>query len=260
MTTRTGETRVSRLGLTFRSFTVVAFLISACFVSICPSAPTTQPASRPALDPALWREMTQINDRGAKITSLSADFEQRKFTALLRKPLVSSGRVRVKGATLRWDTLHPENSVLLVTDKKVEVYYPAQSTLEVYTLDQRLAELVASPLPRLKTLRDRFSFAQIDVKQMDRTADPGKFLALEMTPTDKSLREHLQAVRVLLDKSAGYMIATEMTDADGDRTVVRFSNVRTNVDVGDLALKLPHGTRVTHPLEGLEGAEPGRPK
>ena len=44
--------------------------------------------------------MTEIDARGQRITSLVADFEQRKFTALLRRPLVSGGRVRVKDCTV----------------------------------------------------------------------------------------------------------------------------------------------------------------
>jgi outer membrane lipoprotein-sorting protein len=221
-----------------------------------PAAPPTQPASAPSLSPELWARMQRINARGLQIASLSADFTQEKHTALLRKPLRSSGRVRVEGSTMRWDTQQPQASVLLITQKQVEVYYPAQKTLEVYTLDQRLGELAASPLPRLDVLKKRFSFVQIPVKDMDARADPDKCLALRLLPMDAALREHLQEVRVLLDESAGYMIAAQMTDADGDLTIVHFSHVKTGAAVGDLRLNPPPGTRVTHPLEGLEGAAP----
>jgi hypothetical protein len=42
-----------------------------------------------------------------------------------------------------------------------------------------------------------------------------------------------------------------MTDADGDRTVLAFTNVQVNIDLGDLELKIPAGAKVTHPLDGL---------
>ncbi|HWE05958.1 MAG TPA: outer membrane lipoprotein carrier protein LolA [Rhizomicrobium sp.] len=204
--------------------------------------------------------MTEIDARAQRITSLSADFEQKKFTALLRRPLVSGGRVRVKGATMRWDTQRPEPNVMLVTDKEFQLYYPAQKTVEVYPLDQKLAELAASPLPRLAVLHDRFSFSRIPVAAMDAKADAEKFLALKLTPIPAELREHVQEVRVLLDVAAGNIVQAELTDADGDRTVIRFSNAQVNVDVGELELKLPPGTKVTRPLEGLRGAPPGRSK
>jgi outer membrane lipoprotein-sorting protein len=70
----------------------------------------------------------------------------------------------------------------------------------------------------------------------------------------------VQEVRVLLDVAAGNIVQAELTDADGDRTVIQFTNAQVNVEVGDLELKLPSGTKVTRPLEGLRGAPPGRSK
>ena len=58
---------------------------------------------------------------------------------------------------MRWDTEKPEPTVMLVGEKTVQLYFPAQKTVEEYPLDKRLAELAASPLPRLGVLKDRFS-------------------------------------------------------------------------------------------------------
>jgi outer membrane lipoprotein-sorting protein len=222
------------------------------------AAPATQPTSAPAIDAALWQKMTDIDARGSKISSLVADFEQKKYTALLRKPLTSSGKVRVRGAIMRWDTEKPEPNVMLVGDKDVQLYYSAQKTVEVYTLDQRLAELAASPLPRLAVLKDRFSFAEIPAADMDKSADAGKVLALKLTPIQDELRQHVQEVRVLLDIAAGYIVQAELTDGDGDRTVIHFRNVVVNTDIGDLELKVPAGTKITRPLDGMQGVPAGR--
>ena len=252
---------VRQVSLGIRRFAPLAFCLFAAVLLLplhASAAPTTQPATAATIDPALWARMTEIDARGAKITTLAGDFEQRKFTALLRKPLVSSGKIRVKGAVMRWDTEKPEPTVMLVGEKTVQLYYPAQMSVEQYTLDQRLAELATSPLPRLAILKDRFSFAQIPATDLDAKADPSKYLALKLTPANDELREHVQQVRVLLDTAAGYIVAAEITDADGDRTVIRFSNIAVNVDVGDLDLKMPSGTKVSHPLEGMQGAMPAR--
>src|SRR6185437_5870437 len=160
-------------------------LITALFTATiaCAAPPPTQPSPASPVDPALWAKMIEIDARAQHITSLSADFEQKKFTALLRKPLISGGRVRVKGATMRWDTQRPDPNVMVVTDKEFQLYYPAQKTVEIYPLDQKLAQLAASPLPRLAVLKDRFSFTQIPVAEMNAKVDAEKFLALKMTPT-----------------------------------------------------------------------------
>jgi len=219
------------------------------------AGPATGPATAPA-DRALWAKLTDIDARAARVHSLAADFQQQKYTALLRKPLVSSGRVRVKGAVMRWDTQKPEPNVLLIDQHEAKIFYPAQKTIEVYSLDQRLGELASSPLPRLDALKARFSFEQIPVKEMDPASDPNKRIGLRLTPTDPAIREHVKQVRVLLDVESAYILKAEVTDSDGDPTVLTFSQVRLNADVGDLDLKAPPGTTVSHPLEGLEGSSP----
>ncbi|MDB5298596.1 MAG: hypothetical protein JWO87_259 [Phycisphaerales bacterium] len=255
LTSNTGGPPVPRQSLIFLAFFSIALFSAAL---IAPAGPASKPAA-PPVDEKLWARMTEIDARAGRITSLAADFEQRKYTPLLRKPLVSGGKVRVKGSTMRWDTERPEKSILLVTEKEARLYYPAQSTLELYTLDQRLGELAASPLPRLAVLKERFSFVEIPAKELDETADPAKVLALKLTPSDPALREHVQDVRVLLDIAGAYMIRAELTDADGDRTAIRFLNAKINADVGDLDLKVPAGTKTVRPLEGLERGQTGRP-
>ena len=214
------------------------------------TAPATQPATAPA-DQALWGRLSQIDNRAGQVKSLSANFEQEKFTALLRKPVVSSGRVRIQGSTMRWDTLKPDPSVLLIDQTQARIYYPAQKTLEVYPLDQRLGELAASPLPRLSVLKSRFTFQQVPTSEMASSADEKHFIALRLTPADASLREHVKEVRVLLDIGAGYIVRAEATDSDGERTVLSFKDVQLNVPMGDLSLAVPPGTAVVHPLQGL---------
>src|SRR5207248_235768 len=108
--------------------------------------------------------------------SLSANFQQQKFTALLKRPLVSSGTIRLRKSTMRWDTQQPQRSVLWMNDREARIYYPQPppGVVEVYTLDQKMAELASSPLPRLAVLKRKFSFEQIPAAQLDAQADGAK--------------------------------------------------------------------------------------
>ena len=155
---------------------------------------------------------------------------------------------------MRWDTNQPERSVLLIDPHEARVYYPAHKMLEVYPLAARLGELAASPLPRLDALKEHFTFEQIPVAELDKSADAQRYLALSLTPADPTLREHVKQVRVLLEIQSAIMIRAEMTDSDGDRTALSFRDVQLNANVGDLNLAVPRGTAVTHPLEGLGGS------
>jgi outer membrane lipoprotein-sorting protein len=215
------------------------FMFHVAMFQFCLAAPTT--------NPALWSRLVEIDSRAQKLTDLTADFEQQKFTTLLKKPLVSRGRVRMAGSIMRWDTADPEPSVMLIDDKEVRLYYPMQKAMEIYAIDQQLGSLAASPLPKLSVLREHFSFEAIG------EIDAPK-LSLRLTPTDKALREHVDEVRVLLDAAAGFIVRGEIDDADGDKTVMTFSNIRANAKLkeADLHLDVPADAKITHPLAALE--------
>ena len=68
-------------------------------------------------DPAVRvssERLERLDARVAKIKDLTADFIERKYTTLLKKPLVSSGRIRVRGDIARWDTNKPYKTGMLV--------------------------------------------------------------------------------------------------------------------------------------------------
>ena len=260
---------------------LVLLLVFGAAVAAPPAAeePRKDP---PTKDPELARQLDAIDARAAKIKDFTARFRQEKFTALLKKPLVSTGRVRVATAAVRWDTEKPEPAVLFSDGKDVRMYYPGQRLLEVYPIDQRLGDLAASPLPKLETLREHFSierappdtFKNAGAKRDDPpTADTNareakdtaakparKSLALRMIPLEDAIRDHVEEVNVLLDIEAAHILELEVIDADGDRTHITFDDVRldTGIKPADLALTVPQGTAVSRPLDAQASPPKGR--
>ena len=239
---------------------VLLILLAALAPAAPAPAPAAAPTSRPAgIDDASWQRMLDIDARAADVTDLIAAFEQRKFTAMLKKPLVSTGEIRVRGSSMLWETRRPEPNALQVNEQEVRIYYPAQKTIEVYQIREKLGQLAASPLPRLAALQEHFGFRPLPLSEMKET-DTAKFFAVEMAPIDPDLREHVERVRVLLDATRGLIVRLEMLDADGDRTEISFSDIRTNVGLNDAQLRIDatDSVKVTRPLAGLEG-EPADP-
>jgi outer membrane lipoprotein-sorting protein len=237
------------------------FAVLILLLLTAPLAASDGPASRPSnVDPQVWQRMLAIDAKAAQIRDLTADFQQQKFTAMLKKPLVSSGRILVRGSSMLWDTTVPERSVLQITDREVRIYYPAQQTIEVYKVEQKLGELAASPVPRLAVLQQHFAFEPIPVTDMGES-DSTRFFAIKMIPSDPELREHVEAVRVLLDAGRGLIIRLEMRDPDGDRTLISFSRVKINTGLNDEQLQIhaPADVKVTHPLAAMEGAPASQP-
>lgn len=235
---------------------IVVITLLLCSPFLCADSP----AAPPAVDPALWKRMVEIDTIGGRIKDATADFEQRKFTPLLKKPLISTGTIRVRGGAMRWDTKIPEPSIMRIDEKEIRLYYPSQTTMEIYAIDQQLGSLASSPLPRLSVLKQYFTFEQISAKDLSPDADPTSCLALKLTPIDSLLREHIESVRVLLDAKTGFTLRTETTDSDGDRTSIIFSKIRMNIDLTDqdVQLNVPAGTKIMRPLDGMNGQPPKR--
>jgi outer membrane lipoprotein-sorting protein len=225
-------------------------LLTICAAALAQS--TTQPAE---VDPALWETMTRIDARSAAIKDMVADFEQSKFTPLLKKPMISKGVVRVGPSSMLWDTSSPSPSVMRIDQNEASIYYPQEKLMEIYPVGGQLGALAASPLPQLKVLKQHFSFAR------DNEGSDTLHLALLLTPTDPMVREHVARIRVLLDMERGFMIRFEMTDPDGERTLMSFSNVRVNtgLDESQLKIRVPPDVKVVRPLEKFipAGTQPG---
>lgn len=213
----------------------------------------------PATDPVLEAKLKEIDARADKIKDYVARFEQQKYTALLRKPLISTGVVRVLGPVVRWDTEKPDPAVLHADAKEVRLYYPKQKLVEIYPIDKRMSDLAASPLPRLATLRENFAFEAMTPEQMK--ADAGTLadgpdrVAIRLRPTGQFLKQHIEEVRVLLDQKSAFMLCVVTVDKEGDRTVIRFSEARLNTGLTpqDVAFSPPADARISRPLEAGTG-------
>jgi outer membrane lipoprotein-sorting protein len=220
------------------------------------AAPAADDAPPPGVDDKLWKRMLEVDARGANVRDLTADFLQEKHTPLLKKPLVSSGTIKIKGSAALWTTTQPEPPVLRIDDKEVKLLYPKQKVLEVFATGDQMGTLAASPFPRLSVIKKHFTFEQIPAKElMGDSADETKQLALRMRPVDDSLKKHLVEVAVVLDVSTGLVLRAQTIDGDGDRIVLTFSNMKTNTGLtdADLELTVPAGVTVTRPLEGGKG-------
>jgi len=225
-------------------------LLMACLFSAGMNAPATLPSS--ILDPQLESQLTQIDASARQVKDMSAHFEQDKFTALLKKPLVSTGTVQSAGSAIRWDTEHPEPCTLYADQTQFILYYPSQKLEEIYPIDQRIGDLLTSPLPRLAAIKEHFAIAPAGPNDSGGAGS----LALRLTPIDPELAKHIQFVIVVLDVKTGLTLKVQTVDADGDRTQITFSDMRTNIGLepSGLELKVPGDVTVSHPLDSAPAA------
>jgi outer membrane lipoprotein-sorting protein len=202
--------------------------------------------TRPAdIDPILWHKLQAINAKTGSVTSLTADFQQQKFTAM-------HGKLIARGPIMLWSTTDPEVTQMRIDAKQIEIYYPSQKTVEIYPIEQKLATLAASPLPKLSVLEKYFTFQELPMEP-----NPHHEICLQLTPIGE-LSQHIKEVKVLLEAETGLLVRMELVDSDEDTTAIDFSNIHTNAPVSDagVELNLPRDVKVTHPLAGMEPEGP----
>lgn len=255
---------------------VIALIVTMSVAAAGPSrqaehrSQATAPPAASASTDAFNARLEEIDRRALDVKDLRADFEQRKHTTLLKKPLVSSGTVAVKGDATRWDTRSPRVSVMASKGAEIRVYYPAESpgtrgVVEIYNASGELDAIAGSPLPRLAALRRQFTLSPIDVAELlagsDDTRKTGEkdssaprhdhLIAAELIPIHPELRAHVERVRVLIDASTPCLLKMQIVSGEGERTEIEFRNVKVNsgVTVGEVELRVPDGTREVRPME-----------
>jgi outer membrane lipoprotein-sorting protein len=237
----------------------VSYCLSCILFAVVANAatPSPLPPTAPAgVDPAMWERMKLIDHAAAQIADLTADFKQEKQTALLKNPMVSTGSVWARGSEMLWNTRAPQPTIMHVDERQITLYYPDQKTAEIYPVSGPLAQLTASPVPRLADLLQHFSFAAGSSTDLGIDPHPDQEAFL-LTPTDKDISDHVENVVVLIDAKAGFILAFKLTDSDGETTLLRFSNVKINTHFDDksLRLDLPADVKTVHPLESA-GPQP----
>ncbi|MFN0132586.1 MAG: LolA family protein [Phycisphaerales bacterium] len=218
-----------------------------------PTPPATEPvASAPPLDPTLRARLEDIDRRAQDHADLRAEFEQRKHTPLLRRPIVSSGTVKARKGVALWETTKPRPTTMRIDEREIAIYDPAEKAMEVFPADEGVRKLAATPQPSLGSVLEQFDVVEVPAADLDPAAK-GELVALSMTPRDEALRRRVARVRVLLDVARALCLRMEITDAEGDRTEIAFKKIEVGVGLTDesLALVVSRGTAISRPLDGL---------
>ncbi len=202
--------------------------------------------------------LSQLDEKTQHIRDVTANFQEKVFTAMLKKPLLSKGTIFIKGKRTHWKTTEPTAISLFMGDENITIYYAARKTVEIYTLDRHLRSLAISPLPKLITLRRYFTI-ELDPRNLN---SPSDSLQLRLTPKDESVGDFIEELFVRIDERIGIANHVEMIDPDGDRTVITFTNIRTNVGVTNAQVKLhvPDDVTTVYPLGDRTESDSTKPK
>jgi outer membrane lipoprotein carrier protein len=182
----------------------------------------------------LGRFTRRLAASGKGTRTLRARFVQRKHLRLFKTEITTKGRIAFQRPDkLRWETLPPDASVLLVLGKRAELRIPGERPRVIdlgrnrtmgVLVEQLLVWLGARPATDL----ERWYRVKI--------VKAGGATTLELSPKDAALRKHLRRIDVTF--GADLSIETvRVRQRRGDTTTIEFSAIKRNARLGKDAFK-----------------------
>jgi len=177
-----------------------------------------------------WEQIRQVS---AGVSTVKADFVQRKHLKILARPLVSEGRFYFRSPdALRWEYLTPVRSVLLLSRGEVKRYIQRNGRLvednpgRVQVMKVILPEIAAWS-------QGRFNSSPTFSAELR----PGPKSRIVLTPKDKSLGAIIQAIEITLSDKPGVIEVVRIIENAESYTVIQFKNVQTNQRLDDLIFR-----------------------
>ena len=177
--------------------------------------------------PTLEQLARQLTRAGKQLRTLSAEFVQRKQMKLFRSQVVTRGRLRYQRPDrLRWETLPPDRSVMLVNGRRAELRVPGQRPRTFDLRRDRTVGLLVEQLLVWFGARPATRLGRTFVVHL--SAGQGGRTVARLTPRPGSpLVERLARLEVVLD---GQMLVERITivDAAGDTTTITLRKIIKN--------------------------------
>ncbi len=217
-------------------------LVACFFVAVTPAlAQQPLPQGVGGLE-KLSLIVTRVSEVQRATRTLTAEFEQRRTSHLLREPSTSRGRMYFKAPDLiRWEYEAPRAMTVLLAGGAATTYRPAEKRaerVEFGRIQRRVLRFLGAGEP-LEELRRYFSFT---------FRDPGPVgpYVLELDPTAIQIKRRISSLVVIIDRDQFVPVGFEYTERDGDRTAYSFANIRRNEPIGDefFELRLPDDVTV----------------
>ena len=174
--------------------------------------------------------------------AMQADFREERRLALMNKPVIETGTV----SFLPPDKFRRQvdNGTLTLCDGDVLwLYYPQFGEAEKYTLssNRSLRESIAA-------MTSGFGLQNLSKNYNVQARKTANGYRATLTPKTSSLRKTVAEIQVDISSEL-FAKRLEIVGADGDRTLVTFSNERrVSLSPEDFEFQPPQGVRVSEPL------------
>src|SRR5213595_194081 len=207
-------------------------LLVAVLVSIANSAPVSEADLKNLLAGIRQNRSTQ------------AEFQEQRMIRLMKKPIVSSGKVWLQPPNKFRREVKGNSPSLTVSDgHQLWIYYPNFKSAERYSLGKRSPlDSVIAAINSALNLEDVENTFAINATKIDNGYE------LELTPRTPSMKRVFQKLNLHINDNLRAE-RTEMLQLNGDRIVTSYSNqIRAPLPASTFEFTPPAGTEITTPL------------
>src|SRR5690625_2853782 len=176
---------------------LLVIIFSATCAVASDSNQKAKPSGQSQLSPAqrkLLKKLKKIDKKAAAIKDLTASYKQLVYSPLLKKPLVTNGKLWAKPPVILWASQGQNPTRMRIDGKKLKIFYIKPNVVEVYPIDSRLAASAASPLPELSAMRKLFKLSRGKIKGLPKPPKGAKVLVVRLEPKEKKLAKHVARV------------------------------------------------------------------
>ena len=176
--------------------------------------------------------------------STQADFQEERVIRLMKKPILSSGRIWFQPPNkFRREVKGNSPSVTVSDGRQLRIYYPNFKSAERYPLGK------GSPLDTtVAAINSALNLENIENTFQINAAKTDKGYELTLLPRAPSMKRAFQKLDLRIDDNLR-VERTDMLLPNGDRIVTTYSNqTRAPVPVSTFEFKPPPGTEISSPL------------
>jgi len=171
----------------------------------------------------------QVHRHFASVTSIRAEFSQKKELKILGKPLVSEGRFFFRApGDFRWEYTSPIESILLAEGGDVKRYV------------KRDTSWVQETGPGLEAmgqvLQNMSGWLTGDFESSPHfraELEAGQPVRVILLPREDSVSSFIERVILTLSPKPGVLDSVEIVESQGNSTLIEFRNAEINVPLGN---------------------------
>jgi outer membrane lipoprotein-sorting protein len=200
-------------------------------------------------DTRLRSVLERFDEAQASIHRISANFREVKTLALLKEPVVQSGRFfHTKPDKFLWEYTNPEQKSLMLNGKTIIGYYPEQKRAE--EIQTRFSKRIVKYMGLGSVLTDLTDEYEIALSEENRVKGTDLIV---LTPKKRRIKKRLAEIRIWLDRELSQPRQMEYLESDGDKTLFTFSNIQINpeINLSKYEITFPDDVEVTKNLTGF---------